>query len=137
MDSPIAKETSSTELRAHSHHDKYALTLFGDVNIAQEVLLLMKSLDAQSVAKDKQGKAKKVPQDYKTWSELKDSQLIKIQKIWILLDANVKLSILTRARENSQLLLDAVTAVKAKKVSSQTTKHDKIRLLHLRVHLDA
>ena len=113
MNSHNAQGTSTNSTAAQSPHDKYAMTLFGDLSIAQEALLLMKSLDAESVAKDKQGKAKKVPQDYKTWSELKDSQLIKVQKIWALLEETVKSSILTKARENSQLL-DVVTSARAK-----------------------
>ncbi len=98
----------------------------------QEVFLLMKALvpDKLPFNPKKPGEKMSIPASYVQIAKLNEGQLQKVVSFWLLLSKETQSGLIAVARSNYVKMLQEQSD--AKKRADTTTKHDLVRLLHLR-----
>ena len=111
------------------NHNEVSLKLFGPDVDGQQMLVALKELQPSQCPLNKKGSNTSLPQSYKKWTSLQPNQLQTVQTFWTGLSPEVQEEVRTAAK--CPVALANFAAQSPETRAELTTKHDKVRLLHL------
>jgi len=110
-------------------YSSFAKALFGSDIEGQQFLSTMKALPlSKCPVNSKKGNFDQLPASYKSWDKLDEKQLGNVQKFWSRLTPEIQDEVRQASAAAESM---AMTAAHGGRQADYTTKHDKIRLLHL------